>query len=58
MTRARLAGCILGGLACLFTLTLRAQQRATPIQVPVPGHIQPLGIPRFVLEDSSQRHVE
>jgi hypothetical protein len=51
MTKSRLAVCILGGLACLFTLTLRAQQRAAPIQVPMPTRIQPLGIPAFNLED-------
>src|ERR1700687_2483743 len=51
MTKSKLAGCILGGLACLLTITLRAQQRAAPIQVPMPTRIQPLGIPAFALAD-------
>ena len=44
MVRLRLAGCILGGLACVFTLAIRAQQRVKPIEVPTPIRIQPLGI--------------
>ena len=44
MVKFRLAGCILGGLACVFTLAIRAQQRAKPIEVPTPIRIQPLGI--------------
>jgi len=50
MVKLRLAGCVLGGLACVFTLTSRAQQRAKPIEVPTPLRIEPLGIPPLNLQ--------